>query len=179
MPTDNILSAEQIANARLWFPNETSEWLELLDSHESLRAECDRLRDGLSYLHRAVVRLRAGDSPNGSVMSDAVEKAAALLAKPTEERGMAEIDESECDCCRSRGVRVKEFTRSDGSHFAGQKTMLCAICSATYLGVMVDWPSQYSAETVEICKTIAFVGNLLLKELRQSEPGAKERRGDD
>ena len=65
-----------------------------------------------------------------------------------------------CSACMFDG---KIITYSDPNR---ESHDLCEICESSYSGIAYRFPDQYPNELAAI-KTIAYVGNLILRELRK------------
>lgn len=72
----------------------------------------------------------------------------------------------ECECCQYGGdIKLTEY---DGPpHRKNEKNWLCELCSSTFAGSSLDYPSQYpEAKTLQ---TICYVGNVILDAIKKSK----------
>jgi hypothetical protein len=80
-----------------------------------------------------------------------------------------EDEKPSCNCCGSEGVPLEVFRRYgiSGKQRKGNDRFaaLCQICANTHIGSVYEFPDRES--THDILKTIAFVGNEILKQIRK------------
>ena len=83
---------------------------------------------------------------------------------------MSRTDAPECDCCRASGVRLKEYDlrrplmRDDPERMR----MLCELCAGTMTSTYVlQYPGQHDRDSVEVMRTLCYVGNQILKAVRR------------
>jgi hypothetical protein len=94
---------------------------------------------------------------------------------PTVAELFDEDEEMECQCCGSKGVPLKAFLAGTDGIWREQARRgkdapfraLCSLCAGTMTSVWADYPKQHDYEITEMMKTICFVGNSILKEIRQ------------
>lgn len=67
----------------------------------------------------------------------------------------------ECDVCDFK-TDVKEYRSNSLARY------LCEICANSYSGIASEFPSQYP-HSLPVLKMIAYVGNVILEELRKSK----------
>ncbi len=75
-----------------------------------------------------------------------------------------------CDFCGSEGVEVKGYEHPsflrDGRP-QGEMDTFCLLCASTPAGNAFVYPEQYRGSS-EVLKTLSFIGNEILKELRKA-----------
>ncbi len=71
----------------------------------------------------------------------------------------------ECSCCESENVKVNEFSPSVVSK-TEQTRLLCNLCASTMTSTLSD-STRGEMSHVEIMKTICFVGNEVIKQIRR------------
>jgi len=84
-----------------------------------------------------------------------------------------------CDCCDTEDCPVttrelslaKRIVLNSVSDASGRERVtesvnLCEICDSTYLTHLIQFPDQFTHSEHKIMKTIAIIGNMILKEIR-------------
>lgn len=77
------------------------------------------------------------------------------------------LDVAECDCCGFPGVSLEEYGCGPGSIDPTRKKRLCALCASTPAAAGLEYRHR-QGESHEVMKTICYVGNAILAELRRS-----------
>lgn len=73
----------------------------------------------------------------------------------------------ECDCCHFPTADLTLYESSGiDRHLRIPNRWLCALCAATPAGTADVFPAQYQGQR-EILRTICYVGNSILAELRR------------
>ena len=86
-----------------------------------------------------------------------------------------EGEEPECRCCGSKGAPLRPYPMDRGRPSFDQALrdgrppfrVLCPICANTMVGVYSDYPEQHDPDVLAAMKMVAYVGNLILRELRK------------
>lgn len=68
----------------------------------------------------------------------------------------------DCDSCRCEDVAVTEYP---ATHFSAAKRV-CELCAKTMTSTWVDY-SHTNKDALEVMRTVCYVGNIILRELRK------------
>lgn len=68
-----------------------------------------------------------------------------------------------CACCGTETNDLKYSCEGGGMNSG----WLCLICRSTHVGNTFIYPNSYDAQTTQLARMIAEVGNVLLKEIKK------------
>ncbi len=78
--------------------------------------------------------------------------------------------EKSCDCCGfGPDVELENYPRRGSMAQDGSSKELCCLCAATHAGSAIDFPQQYAPNVIDTLKTICYVGNVILAEIRKGK----------
>lgn len=79
-----------------------------------------------------------------------------------------EWDETEgCDGCRYPGAPLTPYETTQIGLMAGRKKYLCDLCANTMVGMHIEYDHTAHTRELEVMRTINYVGNVILTELRR------------
>jgi hypothetical protein len=77
-------------------------------------------------------------------------------------------DPPECECCKAKAVPLTEY-RPNVMGIHREPRLLCDLCAGTMTSTLDDYKHS-RGDHVEIMKVVCFVGNEILKAIRQLQP---------
>jgi hypothetical protein len=73
----------------------------------------------------------------------------------------------ECECCGFKTSALKEY-QSLKNFPLDEKKWQCELCAGTMTGSFSDYPKQHDPDTLCVMKTICYVGNAILAEIKKT-----------
>lgn len=78
-----------------------------------------------------------------------------------------------CDCCRFETTALTYYRPIGVGSLDTTGRWLCELCPSTYASQMDSYKHLKYLESNEVMKTICYVGNAILRELRGLRPAAE------
>lgn len=73
----------------------------------------------------------------------------------------------ECECCGFETAELKEYdSNKNFPEKRGETKRLCGLCAGTMTGSFADYPQQHDRDLLYVMKTVCYVGNAILAQLK-------------